>query len=214
VLIAAVALAGAVIWSLLYPTWLIRPIVALQTAADAMAAGDLSSRAPINRYDEVGVLAHSFNHMAAAIEQRTRDLETQHAQTEAARQEAETARMQVVEQLATIAQQRTVIQETSVPILPVTGDAWVMPLVGALDTTRLALLQTQALQRLEESAARYLILDITGVPVVDTQVAQGLIQVIQAARLLGAEVVLVGIRPEIAQTMGWVRHSVTTREHI
>jgi len=201
VLIAAIALAGAVIWSMLYPTWLIRPIIALQTAAGRMAAGDMTSRAAINRHDELGVLAHNFNHMAVAIEQRTRDLENQYAQTEAARQEAETARAQIAEQLATIEQQRSVIRETSVPILPVTENAWVMPLVGALDTARLALVQAQALHTLERSAARYLILDITGVPVVDTQVAQGFIQIVYAARLLGVEVVLVGIRPEIAQTM-------------
>ena len=75
VLIAAIALAGAVIWSMLYPAWLIRPIIALQTAAGRMAAGDMTSRAAINRDDELGVLAHNFNHMAVAIEQRTRDLE-------------------------------------------------------------------------------------------------------------------------------------------
>jgi rsbT co-antagonist protein RsbR len=63
------------------------------------------------------------------------------------------------------------------------------------------MLQEQALRAIERSAARYLILDITGVPVVDTQVAQGLMQVVQAARLLGTEVVLVGIRPEVAQTV-------------
>jgi anti-anti-sigma regulatory factor/HAMP domain-containing protein len=201
VLIAAVALAGAVIWSLFYPTQLIRPIEALQTAAGQVAAGDLTSRAPINRHDELGVLAHSFNQMASAIEQRTHDLEIQYVQAEAARQEAETARAQIAEQLTTIEQQRTVIQEMSVPILPLTNQVLVMPLVGALDTTRLALLQAQALGAIERSAAHYLILDLTGVPVVDTQVAQGLIQVIQAARLLGAEVVVVGLRPEIAQTI-------------
>ena len=65
----------------------------------------------------------------------------------------ETARAQIAEQLATIEQQRAVIRETSVPILPVTANAWVMPLVGALDTAS-RLLQTQALHTLERSAAR------------------------------------------------------------
>ena len=76
-----------------------------------------------------------------------------------------------------------------------------MPLVGELDSARLNLVQEQALKALNRSSARYLVLDITGVPIVDSQVAQGLLGVEQAARLLGAKVVLVGIRPEVAQTI-------------
>jgi rsbT co-antagonist protein RsbR len=98
-------------------------------------------------------------------------------------------------------QQARVIRELSVPVLTISDQALIMPLVGALDTTRLMLLQEQALQTLEHANVRCLILDITGVPVVDTQVAQGLLSVVQAARLLGVEVRLVGIRPEVAQTI-------------
>jgi rsbT co-antagonist protein RsbR len=98
-------------------------------------------------------------------------------------------------------QQREAIRDLSVPVLPVSAATLVMPLVGTLDTTRLALAQQQALNALEHSHARYLMLDITGVPLVDSQVAQGLIVVVQAARLLGAEVVLVGVRPEVAQAI-------------
>jgi rsbT co-antagonist protein RsbR len=98
-------------------------------------------------------------------------------------------------------QQRLTIREISVPVLPVSAETLVMPLVGALDTERLRLLQEQALHALERSRARHLLLDITGVPVVDSQVAQGLIAVVQAGRLLGAEVTLVGIRPEVAQAI-------------
>jgi len=77
----------------------------------------------------------------------------------------------------------------------------VMPLVGALDSARLTLMQEQALQAIERSSARQLILDITGVPIVDTQVALGLTQLVQAAGLLGTQVSIVGIRPEVAQAM-------------
>jgi anti-anti-sigma regulatory factor len=103
--------------------------------------------------------------------------------------------------LAEVDEQRTTIRELSVPVLPISTTALIMPLVGALDTERLHLLQTQALQALQRSSARNLILDITGVAVVDTQVAQGLLLVVAAARLLGATVVLVGIRPEVAQAL-------------
>ena len=103
--------------------------------------------------------------------------------------------------LSEIEQQREVIRDLSVPILPISNNALVMPLVGALDETRLMHMQEQALRMLEHSRARHLLLDITGVPLVDSQIAQGLINVTQAARLLGAEVSLVGIRPEVAQTI-------------
>jgi len=103
--------------------------------------------------------------------------------------------------LAENEQQRLAIRELSVPILPVSATTLVMPLIGALDSARLGELQAQALAALERTGARTLLLDVTGVPVVDTQVAQGLITVVQAARLLGAEAILIGIRPEVAQTV-------------
>jgi rsbT co-antagonist protein RsbR len=120
---------------------------------------------------------------------------------EAALRESAARAARVEQALAEVEQQRAVVRELSVPILPVSQDTLVMPLVGALDSTRLHDIQERALAALEHSAARRLLLDITGVPVVDSQVAQGLLTVIQAARLLGAGVVLIGIRPEVAQAI-------------
>jgi rsbT co-antagonist protein RsbR len=120
---------------------------------------------------------------------------------EAARAEAEAARAETADQLRTIEEQRSAIREMSVPILPLSRTALVMPLVGTLDGERLRMVQGQALNTIERSSARHLILDVTGVPIIDSQVAQGLLGVIQATRLLGAEVILVGIRPELAQTI-------------
>jgi rsbT co-antagonist protein RsbR len=98
-------------------------------------------------------------------------------------------------------QQARVIRELSVPVLAISDQALIMPLVGSLDSARLLLLQEQALHTLEHANVQRLILDITGVPIVDTQVAQGLLAVVEAAGLLGVEVRLVGIRPEVAQTI-------------
>ena len=125
---------------------------------------------------------------------RTADLHSALADVEA----------RAAEQAALIAennQQREVIREMSVPILPVSATTLVMPLIGALDSARLRDVQEQALARVEHTRARRLILDITGVPVVDTQVAKGLVETVQSLRLLGAEGVLVGVRPEVAQTI-------------
>jgi rsbT co-antagonist protein RsbR len=200
-LIGAVALVATFLWSLIFPFRLMRPITTLQKAVSRLAGGDLAARAEIRRGDELGALGRGFDEMAATIQQRTSDLEAQHTRANTARLEAETARAEIAAQLATIEQQRTVIREMSVPILPLTTTTLVLPLIGALDTERLRMLQDQTLRAIERTSARNLILDITGVPVVDSQVAQGLVMVVQAARLLGTEVVLVGIRPEVAQTV-------------
>ncbi len=103
--------------------------------------------------------------------------------------------------LAEVIAQRDVIRQLSAPVLPVSQDALVLPLVGAIDQERLVTLQQQALAAVEQRRARWLILDVTGVPVIDTQAAAGVIQLAQSVRLLGAEVALVGVRPEVAQTM-------------
>ena len=128
------------------------------------------------------------------IAERTAAL--QHALAEVRTRAEEQAQL-----LAQVEQQRATIRDLSVPVIPIAATTLVMPLVGGLDHARLSLMQAQALQAVERAAARVLILDITGVPMVDSQVAQGLLSVVQATQLLGAEVVLVGIRPEVAQAM-------------
>ena len=87
------------------------------------------------------------------------------------------------------------------PVLPLNRQTLVMPLVGELDTDRLDEMQSQALDAIQRMAAKRLLLDITGVALIDTYVAQGLMRAVQAARLLGAEVALVGVRPEVAQAI-------------
>jgi rsbT co-antagonist protein RsbR len=77
----------------------------------------------------------------------------------------------------------------------------VMPLVGALESTRAQQVIEALLHGVAAGHARAAILDITGVPVVDTQVANALLQAAQSVRLLGAQVLITGIRPEVAQTL-------------
>ena len=77
----------------------------------------------------------------------------------------------------------------------------IMPLVGSIDDARSQQITQTLLLGIAQNRARVAILDITGVLVVDTQVADGLLQAAQAVKLLGAEVVLTGIRPEVAQTL-------------
>lgn len=116
-------------------------------------------------------------------------------------QELEERSAQQERLLQEIAEQRDLIRELSLPILPVGRDVLVAPLIGALDGERMHQLQNHAFRWVERTHARMLILDITGVPMIDTHVAQGLSGLIQGLRLLGANVAIVGVRPEVAQTI-------------
>ncbi|HEU4321786.1 MAG TPA: STAS domain-containing protein [Roseiflexaceae bacterium] len=151
---------------------------------------------------------------AQRLEQVNLDLERRVAERTASLETAlravEEREARLVQTLGENEQQRLVIREMSMPIIPISQTTLIMPLVGALDSARLMMLQEQALEAIERNGARTLVIDITGVPVVDTHVARGLIAVVEAARLLGAEVVLVGIRPEVAQAIVGLGLSFTT----
>ena len=181
------------------------PLVNLTSTATRITGGEMALQAIVGGPREVASLAMAFNSMTAQLRQILDSLERRVAERTADLQHAlDEVEARVCEQerlLAENRQQRETIREMSVPVLPVTDSTLVMPLVGDLDSERLRRLQDQALKAIEHSSARTLILDITGVPIVDSQIAQGLIAVVQAARLLGTEVLLVGIRPEVAQAI-------------
>jgi rsbT co-antagonist protein RsbR len=179
---------------------IVTPLKSLAEATTRLGSGS-NQLISITSRDEIGQLQQAFNTADQAIRQRTLALETEMSRTATAYREVESARVAAETQLQTIEQQQAIIQDMSVPVLPVTNKILVMPLVGALDTTRIRQAQAQALSSIQEYRARQLILDITGVPLIDTQVAAGLISIMQAARLLGANIILAGVRPEVAQSL-------------
>lgn len=163
---------------------------------------------------------------ARSLERALRDADTarQHLETTnrqlseinttlEARVAERTARLEqlVEEQRATAAQLTESLQAqqklnelfmaAAMPIIPVSDTTLVLPLIGNIDTHRVQHLFTTVLQALAERRIRTLILDMTGVALVDTQVAAALLQVARAARLMGAETLLAGIQPEVAQTL-------------
>jgi rsbT co-antagonist protein RsbR len=149
----------------------------------------------------LAVSQQAVRSLQAAQEQLEAQVQVRTADLQLALQEIEQRADAQAVLLEEVQQQRDTIREMSVPVLPVTRNELVVPLVGALDTVRLAQLREQALAEIERKRTRRLILDVTGVPVVDRFVAQGIVQVVAAARLLGAETALVGIRPEVAQAL-------------
>jgi anti-anti-sigma regulatory factor len=93
------------------------------------------------------------------------------------------------------------LRELSAPILPVMPGVLIAPVVGNIDTQRAETLTRNILAAVEQQRTHYVIFDISGVPLVDTQVAQALLQTTMAVQLLGAKALLVGVRPEVAQTL-------------
>lgn len=101
----------------------------------------------------------------------------------------------------TVSLQKIALQELSAPLIPVFEKISVMPLVGTIDTERAKQIMENLLEGVVSHRAEVVLIDITGVPVVDTMVAHHIIQAAEAVRLVGAKCTIVGIRPEIAQTI-------------
>lgn len=101
----------------------------------------------------------------------------------------------------TVSLQKIALQELSAPLIPVFDKISVMPLVGTIDTERAKQIMENLLEGVVSHRAEVVLIDITGVPVVDTMVAHHIIQAAEAVRLVGAKCTIVGIRPEIAQTI-------------
>jgi rsbT co-antagonist protein RsbR len=100
-----------------------------------------------------------------------------------------------------IARQQRELLELSTPVVALWEGILAVPLIGTLDSERTQVVMESLLQRIVDTGASIAIIDITGVPTVDTLVAQHLLKTVAAARLMGAECIISGIRPQIAQTI-------------
>lgn len=176
---------------------IVRRVGTLKTAVQQVAAGERATVEVVSE-DELGILAQTFNAMAVDLaaqreaQQRwNQELEQQVAARTGELQESLQHQQRLVE----------TIRDMSTPVIPVLEGVLVMPLIGMLDAERMNQAQTTLLQEIEQQRAHTLILDITGIPMVDTDVARHFITIAQQTRLLGAECALVGISPEVAQTL-------------
>jgi rsbT co-antagonist protein RsbR len=113
-----------------------------------------------------------------------------------------------------VTRQQQELLELSTPVIKLWDGVLALPLIGTLDSMRAQVVMENVLQRIVDSGATIAIIDITGVPTVDTLVAQHLMKTIAAARLMGADCIISGIRPQIAQTivhLGVDLQNVTTK---
>lgn len=109
-----------------------------------------------------------------------------------------------------IRRQQEEMLELSTPVVQLWDGIVALPLIGTLDSARTSVVMESLLQAIVESRSEIAIIDITGVPTVDTLVAQHLLKTVAAARLMGADCIISGIRPQIAQTMVHLQIDLST----
>lgn len=158
-----------------------------------LAADKLTRALEASRNDNA-----QLNELRDSLEQQ---VAARTASLQAALSEVKERETRLATALSDLEASEATIRELSAPVIPVLPGVLVMPLSGAVDSRRAEVITQQALQAVEERAARQIVFDVTGVPVIDTQVAQLLLRTAAAVRLLGAQATLVGIRPEVAQTL-------------
>jgi rsbT co-antagonist protein RsbR len=101
----------------------------------------------------------------------------------------------------TITAQQEELRKTSTPIIQIWDGVLTLPIIGTLDSTRTMMVMENLLTRIEVEHARVVVIDVTGVMTIDTQVSHHLVQMIRAVGLMGADAILTGIRPEIARSL-------------
>lgn len=107
----------------------------------------------------------------------------------------------VQERERTVRQQQEAIRELSTPVLQVREKMLVLPIIGMIDSQRARQLTEQLLVAVKENRAKVVIVDVTGVPAVDSKIANHLLQTIDASRLMGAKAIITGLSPEVAQAL-------------
>jgi len=100
-----------------------------------------------------------------------------------------------------MAEQRRTIEELQTPVVQVWDGILALPVIGSVDTARAQVMTESLLEKIVDTSSEIVILDITGVPIVDTAVAKHLLETVTAARLLGAEVLIVGLTSRMAMTL-------------
>lgn len=161
-----------------------------------ISAGDFAEKnaVKITEKDSLSGVEKGLNNVLKDVGEIFEEQRNTQRQMEAQQRELE-------EKLITIEMQASAIQELSTPVLQIWESVLVMPVIGVVDTQRSADIMERLLLEVSQKQARYVILDITGVEIVDTKTADHFIKIIKAAHLLGTNCVLTGIRPAVAQTL-------------
>lgn len=171
----------------------------------SVSVGDYSVRLPTDlpQSDPFGALNRGMNQMVSALAET-------HARSESYQRTLE-------EKIETVERQKIAIRELSTPIIQVWDGVLCMPIVGILDTNRSVEMTESLMRAILDQSARCVIIDITGIDVMDTRTADHFIRMAKALRHLGTTCFLTGIKPVIAQTiidMGIDMSDVATRRNL
>jgi len=160
----------------------------------SVAAGDMDARINSETEDDLSGIE-------AAIDLLIDDLTDELRERERMQKEVEDKLHKIQDQQKTILRQQEDLLELSSPVSKVWDNVLILPVIGTLDSQRTQIMMENLLEKIVETGCTISILDITGVPTVDTQVANHLLKTVTSARLLGAECIISGISPAIAQTI-------------
>jgi rsbT co-antagonist protein RsbR len=166
----------------------------IEEVLSSVAAGDLDIRLDIEKEDDLTGIEEAINIL---IDDLTYELK----QSKNMQNELQEKLKKIQDQQKTIIQQQEDLMELSSPVSKVWDNILILPVIGTLDSQRTQIMMENLLQKIVETGCTMAILDITGVPTVDTQVANHLLKTTTSARLLGAECMISGISPAIAQTI-------------
>jgi anti-anti-sigma regulatory factor/HAMP domain-containing protein len=204
ILLGTLAL-GVAVAAVVLARVLTAPLLRLTDAARQVAGGNLAVQAPVTSRDEIGTLSTAFNGMTAQLSQTMEGLEQRVAErTQALQQALDTQAAQSRQLQQALEAQRQLNEQVaalSMPIIPVQAGVLVVPLVGNLDTASLISGQDRLLNEVIARHARTVMIDLTGMTLIDSHTSLVLIQMATALRLLGARLVLIGVRPEVAQSL-------------
>lgn len=178
-----------------YKEYVTRRLGEIGEAINEFTEGNFDKELPLeDKNDELDLISMGLNMMKAEI-LRVED-SYKHELKKTKQLAAETK-----ERLELIEKQQEVIRQLSTPVIEIWDDVLVLPVIGIVDSMRATEMMESLLKEVAEKGTRSVIIDITGVDTVDTKTAESFFKMVKASKLMGAQTIMTGISPEIAQTL-------------
>ncbi|KIG15592.1 RsbR, positive regulator of sigma-B [Enhygromyxa salina] len=173
----------------------------IQQLVDVLSLLSLGQYDPALTQIQVGAEEDQMALLEQSLSIFVRELSEAHAENDAHISQLEHQRLELERKLELINRQRAAISELSTPILELWDEVVTLPIIGLVDTGRSLEITERLLQRISDTGCRYVIIDVTGLDVIDTMTTDHFVKMIRSAQLLGAHCVVTGMSSNISQTM-------------